>query len=821
MADGAAVRHAAHIVRAQRAEPTIVVVSAMAGVTDALSALASRAASGETRTLDATSELLRARHADAARNVTSGARQRELLAVIDAAFTELAGVLRGLAALRELTPRTNDLVLARGERLSARCLAAALEAVGVAARYVDGMDLIRCDATFGSATPDLAASDAVARRVLAPLLARRIVPVVPGFFGAAPSGDLATLGRGGSDLTATLLGRALGARQVSLWKDVAGLLTADPRLVPDARVIPQLNAREAAELAYYGAKVLHPRALIPLAGRSLPIVIRPFADPAARGTEISARDTGRRHPVRALSAVSGQALITVTGNGMLGVPGIAARTFAALQHAGVSVSLISQASSEHSICIGVPETSAEASRQALEAAFRDEIARRLIDGIDARSGTATIAVVGLGMAGSPGVAAKVFAALAHERINVVAIAQGSSELNISVVVDAADMPAAVRRIHTAFQLNKIGGGAIATPERVDVALLGFGQIGRTLCGLITAGRWPSARLVVVAVIDRSGVVFDARGLSPRRLSALAKAKARGEPLATATGGEAATALDAVRHVARHALSHPILVDATADDTTAVLQHAMSAGMNVVLANKRPLSGPKREADGLRALAQAQGKRILHETTVGAGLPIIDTFHKLVESGDRVLRIDGCTSGTLGYLMTEVGRGRPFSDALRRAMAKGYTEPDPREDLAGTDVARKALILGRLLGFPGELSSVAVESLVPEPLRAIPLADFLRRLGEMDDVWAARLAAARTGGGVLRYVASVTRRSISVGLRAVDASSPFASLKGTDNQVVFRTRRYDTNPLVITGPGAGPPVTAAGVLNDVLKLAGAS
>src|SRR5919197_898911 len=313
--------------------------------------------------------------------------------------------------------------------------------------------------------------------------------------------------------------------------------------------------------------------------------------------------------------------------------------------------------------------------------------------------------------------------------------------------------------------------------------------------MIAKVKQDSLRLRIVGLIDRSGFVFDSRGLSPRRLAELGAAKAGGAALAAAAGGRAATAADAVGFVARHALSNPILVDVTADDTTETLKTTLAAGMHVVLANKRPVTADRQNFHELSAAARAHGRRLLHEATVGAGLPIIDTFSKLVESGDRVYRIEGCPSGTLGYLFGELGRGRRFSAALRGAIAKGYPEPDPRDDLSGMDVARKALILGRLLGFPGELEDVAVESLVPA-------------------------GAERAKGCVLRYRAIVTPRRIRVGLVVVHASSPMASLNGTDNQFIFTTMRYKKNPLVITGPGAGPAVTAGGILNDVLKLASA-
>ncbi len=797
------------------------VVSAMAGTTDALLGVAQQAGAGESRTVASLIARLRSRHAEVARAVLpSGAARADLLAFIGDVFEELEALAQGLRLLRELTPRTTDNLVARGERLSARLVAAALGAVGAKAKYVDALDLVHTDGGFGRAAPDFARTDRAVQRTLGPLLARGIVPIVPGFIGCTPEGEVATLGRGGSDLTATLLARALGASRVSLWKDVPGLLTADPRVVPDARVIPQLHAREAAELAYYGAKVLHPRALIPVAGRRIPIYVRPFGDPDSPGTEVSERVAPARFPVKALTAASGQALVTVTGSGMLGVPGIAARTFHALHVRQISVSLISQASSEHSICFSVPEALATDARESLELEFAGEIRRGEIDGVELSLGTATIAVVGLGMHGTPGVAATVFSALAAAKINVVAIAQGSSELNISVVVEARQAAEAQRRIHAAFQLSRIAGGGVIQPERMEVVLLGFGQIGRTLATMIGQVRRPALDLTVAAVIDRSGFVFDPAGLSPRRLAALAREKRNGKRLADTPRGRAATAEQAVQHIASYALTRPVLVDLTADDTAPVLEQALTHGMDLVLANKRPLTGRRAVSEALWQTARARGRRVLHEATVGAGLPIIDTFHKLTESGDRVERIEGLLSGTLGFVLSEVTAGTPFSRAVRNAMGRGYTEPDPREDLSGMDVGRKALILARLLGYPGELSRSAVESLVPKWGRALPLPDFLARLEELDAGWRRRVQEAAADGTVLRYVAAVTPAKISVGLRAVPMANPLASIKGSDNQLVFTTARYKSNPLVITGPGAGAEVTAAGVLNDVLRLAGA-
>jgi len=837
VADGAAYRHAVTIVKGHPGAP-VVVVSAPGGITDALLGLATRAVAGERGPkIDRDVAELRARYQTIAKAAMGGkgGAGAAVVAEIDRSIDELAALLSSLAALKELTPRTRDFVVSRGERLSAQIFAGAMSASGTPAVYVDATEIVFTDGPFGGASPNLPLTDLAARKKLQPLIAAGKIPVVPGFIGSARIEDesgsateeraVATLGRGGSDLTATLLGRALGAQSVSLWKDVPGLLTADPRVVPDARVIPQLHLREAAELAYYGAKVLHPRALIPVAGRQVPVFVRPFAEPDAPGTEISARRTLDKYPVKALSAAGGQALITVGGNGMLGVPGIAARTFEALHREGISVSLISQSSSEQSICFSVPSNAGKRARTRLLEEFHDEIGRKDIDGIEVEDGLATIAVVGLGMAGHRGIAARVFAALAEAGINIVAIAQGSSELNISFVVGAKDAPAAQRAVHAAFQLAKIGGGSATRAAHRDVVLLGFGQIGRALAGIMAKGMKSrlnnkangASKLRLTAAIDTSGFVFEPGGLTARAVGELSDSKQAGKSLADARGGRRARPADALAVLSQHALANPILVDLTADDTTPLVLKAVDAGMDVVLANKRPLAGPRRQSSELWEKVAAANQRMLTEATVGAGLPIFDTYRKLVESGDRVLKIEGCLSGTLGFVLTEVERGKSFSQALRRAMELGYTEPDPRDDLSGADVGRKALILGRLLGFAGEPNDVGVESLVPQALRAIARDVFVERLADMDADWAKRATAAKAKGATLRYVASVSKDKIAVGLQTVSRQSPFFGLKGTDNQVAFTTVRYRKNPLVITGPGAGPAVTAAGVLNDLMRL----
>lgn len=825
LADLNAFRHAATIAADHGGPNPVLVVSAMRGVTDALT-LAVTSAPPKAR---ATLAALETRHRTVAHGLTRDPDTRaELLNGIATVFAALTKICttrrRGPLDVAQL-----DFVTSRGEVLASSLVVAALEHRGLKAVAIDATKLVYTDGVAGSAAPDVVKTTRAAARLLLPRMKRGIIPVIPGFIGRGKKGAVVTLGRGGSDVTATLMARVLHASTVMLWKDVPGLLTADPRVVPDARLIPSLHVREASELAYHGAKILHPRALIglPTATR---LYLRPLADPRAMGTEISSFATAgvaRRGmpalPVKALAVITDQALVTIVGNGMAGLPGVAARALGALEQMGISVSLISMASSEHSLCIAVPGATATAVQARWKEVFKAEIARRDIEGVEVRRKVATLAIVGLGMAGTPGVSARLFDALAQSRINVVAIAQGASEMNVSVVIDDSAQALAQRAVHAAFRLDKIGGGDAGSRQHADVIVLGFGLIGRELALQLAQRRTPDgARLTapvrVVAVIDRSGYVFDPRGLTPKKLMALADAKAAGKPLAAQADGIRSGDEAALRAIATHALERPIVVDVTASETSATLEAALESGMDLVLANKRPLVTSARHGKGLAKLAAHRGRKILHEATVGAGLPVIDTINKLVASGDRILQIEGCPSGTLGFLFSEMSRGTAFSVALASAMAKGYTEPDPRDDLSGMDVARKALILGRLLGYTGELTDIKVESLVPASMRKLPLDGFLARVREVDGEWSTRVSDAQARGEVLRYRIIVTTKSVRVGVIAVDASSPLGALGGTDNLFSFTTMRYTTNPLVITGPGAGAGVTAAGVFSDVLTLA---
>ena len=797
LADEHGVRRAAEQVTAHRG-PLVVVASALAGVTDLLLSATPHAAAA-----------FREKHHAVARALAKGSDRDRLTTAIDDAAREYEDLCKALAMLGHIEPRARDLLVSRGERIASMLLAAAISASK--AKFVDAIDVIATDAAYGNAAPELALTATRARTRLLPLLKAGSIPVVPGFIGRAPDGSLTTLGRGGTDLTATLLARSLGAKCVVFWKDVPGILTADPRLVPDARVIPHLHHREAAEVAHYGAKVLHPRALIPVSGTRITMRIRSFVDPNLPGTEVSAKQSLKGYPVKALAILSSQAVVTVAGKGMVGVHGIAARTFAAVDAAGVSVSTIFQASSESSIGFTVPDAQAAVAVASLRHTFKHELDHGLIDGVTSRSPLAVIAVVGDGMAGTPGISARVFGALESGGINVVAIAQGSSERNISFVVSADDAPEAARRVHAAFQLSKIGGGRPVAKPHTDVVLLGYGRVGRALSDQIVSSTNDGVR--VIGLLDRSGYLFNAKGLSRARLRALAKAKDKGA-LLTSLGGKKASATDALTMMSDHAVSRPVIVDVTSDETGDLLRTAVNHGFDVVLANKKPLAGTWDAYARLFTDAASHNRRIRYEATVGAGLPIIDTYRKLHESGDRVLRIDGCVSGTLMYVLSQVSAGRPFSQAVREAVDRGYAEPDPRDDLSGRDAARKGLILARMIGYRG--AAPAADDLVPESHRHLPLKEFLDRLEELDASWRRRTETETARGAVLRYVVSATPRKVTAGLMAVPKTSPMGAAEGTRNIITFHSKRYK-EPLVISGPGAGADVTAAGLLNDICSL----
>lgn len=824
--DHSAIEHVTAIVQASP-QGLVVVLSAMAKMTDLLLGAAEAAVRGESYRDQ--QELFVSRHKSVtAALIKNTTRRRKIDQKIDAAGTELGAICHSLATLREHTPRVLDMTAARGERMLAQIFCEVLEERGIECVYVDAPRLIKVEKQYGMPFPDLKATTAKVETLVVPQLEKNKVVVVPGFIGSGPDNELVTLGRGGSDLTATVIAHSLKAENVTLYKEVEGLLTADPRHVSEARIVPELHYREAAELAYYGAKVLHPRTIIPLLTHQIPLWVKSTFHPSHPGTLIAGHVPPGAFPVKALTAILEQSLIAIEGKGMMGVPGIAGRTFAALAHAGISVSVISQASSEANICFVVPTGEAKAAVAALSEAFRYEIEHHLIEEIQTKDNQAVLAVVGLGMQGTPGIAARTFAALARAEANVEAIAQGSSELNISAVIGADRVAAALNALHREFRLEKLKALPPQAESAVHLALFGVGQIGRALLRQLTSQDSyyrdkMRLSLSCIGLVDRSGVLAHDTGFSRKEIEEILILKERGLRLHAENGTTPPSnlALDLQQKFWQLPVRRGVFIDVTAEDSAPLILSALQAGWHVVLANKKPLSISQAGYDELFKVASKNGVQLRYEATVGAGLPVLDTLAKLKEAGDEITTILGCFSGTLGYLMSEIEQGAAFSDAVRRAHSLGYTEPDPQDDLSGTDVARKALILARTLGMRLELADIAVTALFPHELGHANPQTFLDNLKQLDNEWAERIKAARARHKTLRYVARISQGQVTVGCEEVDIASPLGRLHGTDNQVAITTRRYALNPLIVTGPGAGAEVTAAGVLNDILAVALAS
>jgi aspartokinase/homoserine dehydrogenase 1 len=809
------------VVAAMGEARVVVVTSAMAGVTDALMAIATVAGTGDRddglRRVDA----MLARHLEvlSALDSSDAATDLDLRRIA----SELSDLVRGASLLCEMTARTRDRMLAAGEKLAVRLLAVALRCQGVPARALDADDFLETDDRFGAASPLAGVADRSMANAIRPVLAAGEVPVVTGFCGRAPDGATTTLGRGGSDLSATLVAAALGADEVTIWTDVDGVYGADPRIVPETRTIPQLNYREAAEMSYYGAKVLHQRTMIPVASRGIPVRVRNSLLPFSVGTIVDGRFTRLSHPVKAITAVRDHCLVSVEGKGMSGVPGVSARVFRSLADRQISVTMISQSSSESSICLAVPAADAALAEAALKREFRADLSAGDIEDVVVRQGVGLVAAVGIGMSHTPGVAARLFGALGVRDVNILAMAQGSSELNISLAVTDEDVDEAVRAVHLEFGLHRIDVG-VDSPAALDLVVLGCGKVGRALVRLVLDRQAHvferfGREVRIVAIADRSGYMLRPAGISREGLEALMSAKAAGRHLADLDGAVATSEpLGVVAAALAYRLSRPILIDVTdCEGNGPVFLSAFASGCDVVTANKKVLAGTPDSFKKLTAAAVSAGRLVKAEATVGAGLPIVDTLEMLLASGDRLVRAEGALSGTLGFVTTRLEEGVPLSEAVAEAAALGYTEPDPAEDLSGADVARKALILGRLSGLATDVP-VKLIGLVEDLPLGLAADALYAALRNKDAAMAERVATARDQGRRLRFLASVQADLIEVGPVEVPVGSPFAGLRGTDNQIVFVSDRYRDRPLVISGPGAGVDVTAMAVLCDVFRIA---
>ncbi len=801
LADAACIRHVADLLIADDAHQQIAVTSAMQGTTNALIALSDTAAAGgEWKTALAA---LRQRHLDTAAALL--AQPDTMQARINALCDELADLLQATALLRQPGRSALDRVQGMGEVLSTSLLNAHLRDRGHDYALLDARDVLRIKHTDLGAVVDwdVSAQHLAEWRKKYPQARVNVT----GFVASDEHGLPTTLGRNGSDYSAAIFASLFDTDELHIWSDVDGVLSADPRIVPDAIPLSGMSYREACELAYFGAKVIHPQTMTPAIARGLPILMRNTFRPEFPGTRIDAE--GDRHsagPVKGLTLGGQLALVCLEGAGLMGVPGTAERVFAALRTANISVVMISQGSSEHSICCVVHEREAGLACHVLRAAFTHELSNAQVNGVTMTSGISVLAAVGDGMAGTPGVAAQMFDALARARVNIRAIAQGASERNISVAIATEDAARALRAVHASFWLS---------PQTIALAVIGPGNVGGALLNQLQASL---PRLRQNANID-----LRLRALATRSKLWLYEHGDDADWQARMQTAPSEASLDRLAaHLLDTHLPHAIIIDCSAsDDVAARYTEWLSAGIHVITPNKHAGAGPLERYDAIREVCRKTGARFRYEATVGAGLPVISTLRDLLDTGDELIAIDGIFSGTLAWLFNKFDGSQPFSALVREAHALGYTEPDPRDDLSGMDVARKLVILAREAGMSLSLNDVTVQSLVPESLGNADRDTFMAGLEALDAPMQAALDSARAQGQVLRYVARLeSNGKASVTLQPLPSDHAFAHLRLTDNCVSFTTRRYCDNPLVVQGPGAGAEVTAAGVFSDLLRLAAA-
>jgi aspartokinase/homoserine dehydrogenase 1 len=803
VADAACMQRVGRILEDERSSRLAVVLSACRGVTDALLGLLTAA---ERQDAQVAGELdtIRERHITIARALLNASDASVYIQQLDADCRDILGLLHAVHLTRSASAAIRDVVAGFGEiwstRLFARYFSGITRRPG-AVHWIDARDVVEVEwRTLGPAVrwPE---SRANAERVTPKDRAATLI--ITGFIARDVRGLQTTLGRNGSDFSASIFGDLLDADEIHIWTDVDGVLSADPRRVPDATVIDSLSYQEAMELAYFGAKVIHPQTMAPAVMKGIPIRIRNTFAPEGPGTLICASPVSS-HAVKGITSIDQTALVNVEGAGMIGVPGTAQRVFGALREHGISVILISQGGSEHSICFAVPQAEAERTEQIVRATFEAELRLGQIQNVDVVRDCSILSVVGDAMAGTPGVAAKVFGALGAAGVNVRAIAQGSSERNISLVIDERQATRALGSVHASFYLS---------PHTISIGLIGPGAVGSALLDQLAS---QTARLTRDFRLD-----LRLRGLATSRQMLL------GDPRLQLTDWRALLAAgpptDLRRfeeHVRAQHLPHAVLVDCSA--SAEVADHYprwLASGIHVVTPNKKANSADWGLYARVQEARRLGGSHYLYEATVGAGLPIVQTLRDLRETGDEIRRIEGILSGTLSYLFNVWDGRQPFSAIVRDAKASGYTEPDPRDDLSGMDVARKLIILGREMGLRLELRDVELESLIPPSLASCSPGEFLDRLPELDATMLKRYEAADAEKRVLRYVGvldAATGRA-TVGLVALERSHPFSNINLTDNVVRFITSRYDQNPLVVQGPGAGPAVTAAGVFADLLRV----
>ncbi len=786
-----------NIVEAEQGE-TIVVVSALGGITDKLIAASKTAFAGDKTYADEVAAI-RKRHHDMVETVIEGKdRQQTLLTSIDSLLDELQSICYGVFLIRDLSPKTQAAIVSYGERLSSLIVTELING----AKWYDSRSFIKTVEKHGKHVLD---SELTRGLVGEAFKDRPKVAIVPGFISSdKDTGEVTNLGRGGSDYTASIIAAALDAEALEIWTDVDGFMTADPKVIHTAYTINELSYVEAMELCNFGAKVIYPPTIYPVCVKNIPIWVKNTFNPSAPGTVIKNKIDDDRKPIKGISSISGTTLITVTGLSMVGVIGVNRRIFTALADNGISVFMVSQASSENSTSIGVRDEDAEEAVKVLNNEFAKEIETGAMFPMHAENGLATIAIVGENMKHTPGIAGKLFGTLGRSGISVIACAQGASETNISFVVHSKYLRKSLNVIHDSFFLSEY--------KVLNLFICGVGTVGGNLIDQIRSQyeelkQTQRLKLNVVGIASSSHAIFSRDGLN---LDNYREELAASEPSDNKRLLEEVTGMN---------IFNSVFVDCTASaDVAAMYQTLLDHNISVVAANKVAASGSYDSYALLKETALKRGVKFLFETNVGAGLPIIGTINDLRNSGDKILKIEAVLSGTLNFIFNELSATVPFSETVRKAKEMGYSEPDPRIDLSGIDVVRKLVILTREAGYKAEQADVEKHLFMPDDFFTGSIDDFWKNLPSLDADFEDKRKLLEKDDKRWRFVARMDHGKMSVSLEAVGRHHPFYSLEGSNNIVLLTTERYREYPMLIQGYGAGAGVTAAGVFANIMSIA---
>ncbi|MBR0272617.1 MAG: bifunctional aspartate kinase/homoserine dehydrogenase I [Bacteroidaceae bacterium] len=785
------------IVEAQT-EPVIVVVSALGGITDQLIRTSQLAVSGDVAYLTSYAEMAQRHHTMIDAVIPAGAGRDTLIRVVDGLLEELRSIFQGVYLIRDLSPKTQAAIVSYGERLSSQIVATLIRD----AKWFDSREFIKTEVKGGRS---LLASELTNRLVREMWQTLPKVSLVPGFISTdAESGEVTNLGRGGSDYTASIIAAALDASVLEIWTDVDGFMTADPRVISSAYVIPELSYIEAMELCNFGAKVVYPPTIYPVCIKNIPILIKNTFNPDAPGTIIKKEVADDSRSIKGISSIKGTTLITVSGLSMVGVIGVNRRIFSVLAENGISVFMVSQASSENSTSIGVRDEDAAEACRVLNAEFAKEIETGAMFRMQAECNLATVAVVGENMKHTPGIAGKLFGTLGRSGISVIACAQGASETNISFVVDSQYLRKTLNVIHDAFFLSEY--------QVLNLFLCGVGTVGASLIEQIASQQKKlmheqGLKLNIVGLASSRKALFSRDGLDLTHYRELLESAP-------------ASNLQRLRdEVIGMNIFNSVFVDCTASPEVASLyKEFLEHNINVVAANKIAASSDYESYHELKTIAQRRGVKFLFETNVGAGLPIIRTINDLIHSGDKILRIEAVLSGTLNFIFNKISAEVPFSQTVRMAKDEGYSEPDPRIDLSGKDVIRKLVILTREAGYQIEQSDVEADLFIPQTFFKGDVEAFWQNLPSLDADFEARRQRVEGDGKRWRFVAKYEGGHARVSLAEIPENHPFYRLEGSNNIVMLTTERYREYPMLIQGYGAGASVTAAGVFADIMSIA---